>query len=248
MKKRKTGILLLIALIAVPAVCAVIAAIRLQSESGKPSDEAGTEENFIKDELRQEISGDTVQDTEGNRPENSTEAEESAVRERDPESIKAHLSGYSNDYEELLYSEAYVVVHGKEEWGTGYLADFLEKVEQKKSAEMDIIQFTTEGDAIVYYLNYNGGDFYLVQDFSRDAFKGNGPSYEEWTFPYLKIFEVTGENGEKYREFYLTEDDSATLDEINAYDFGEEEDLKYLYLMTVEDFAENDGMNGEVQP
>ncbi len=213
MKKRKTLILLLIAVL---AVCAVIAVIRFQSESGKPSDEAGMEE--------------------------------SAVRERDPESIKAHLSGYSNDYEELLYSGAYVVVHGKEEWGTVYLEDFLEKVEQKKPAEMDIIQFTTEGDAIVYYLNYNGEDFYLVEDFSRDAFKGNGPSYEEWTFPYLKIFEVTGENGEEYQEFYLTEDDGATLDEINAYDFGEEEDLKYLYLMIVEDFAENDGMNGEVQP
>lgn len=205
----------------------------------KLSEEFQMEEKLVREELQQEISADGLPASEGEEPEKLWDAEESSIRERNPETIKEHLSQYSNDYEELLYSEAYVVVHGKEKWGTVYLEDFLENVEQKKPAEMDIIQFTVEGDAILYYLNYNGEDFYMAADYSRDAFRGNGAAYEEWTFPYLKIFENTGENGEEYREFYLTEDDGVTLDDIKEYYSGnaQEEEEKCLHIMTIVDFV-----------
>lgn len=217
-------------------------------EDNKWAGEFQIEEKLTGEELQQEISADGLPDLEGEEPEKLSEVHESPVKERDLETIKEHFTQYSNDSEELFYSEAYVAVHGKEKWGTVYLEKFLENVEQKKPAKLDIIQFTVEGDAIIYYLNYNGEDFYMAADYSRDAFKGNGASYEEWIFPYLKIFENTGENGEEYREFYLTEDDSITLDDINEYDSGnvQGEEVNCLYIMTIVDFVGYDGIAEDI--
>lgn len=88
----------------------------------------------------------------------------------------------------------------------------------------------------------------MAADCSRDAFRGNGAAYEEWTFPYLKIFENTGENGEEYREFYLTEDDGVTLDDIKEYYSGnvQEEEIKCLYIMTIVDFVGYYGINDDI--
>ncbi|MDP4119353.1 MAG: DUF4362 domain-containing protein, partial [Bacillota bacterium] len=74
---------------------------------------------------------------------------------------------------------------------------------------LSVIRYTAEGDPIVTAVYYDGKRFYLLEDDSRDKFRGNGEAYTQHKFEYLKIFE---ENG--YRHYYLVNDKNVTYDEL----------------------------------
>ena len=101
--------------------------------------------------------------------------------ERDLAAVKERLAAYSGELEQLCAEEAYVVVHGTVENGQEIWDDFLKKVEVQEPATVDLIQFTVEGDPIITYLHYNGEDFYMVEDSTRDAWAGSGEGIRENT-------------------------------------------------------------------
>lgn len=79
MKKKKL-ILLLLGILAVSAACKTIWSVVKKVGASKLSEEVRTEENFIKEELQQEISADALPDSEGEEPEKLWDAEESSIR------------------------------------------------------------------------------------------------------------------------------------------------------------------------
>ena len=138
----------------------------------------------------------------------SSSPEESGIYPRDLETIKTSLSGYPDDPDELAATDSYVIMHGQQYSGAANWESFYRDVQNGNPAELVLIQFTVEGDAILSYLNYDGSDFYLVTDYSRDAFAGDSEKYREAAYPYLKIFDNTAENGDYERLLVLTVDEN----------------------------------------
>lgn len=116
------------------------------------------------------------------------------------------------DNEALIRIRGSKVEKGRERWDT-----FYENVQQGIPAEMMMIQFTAEGTPIITYLNYNGKEFYVLQDSSREKSDNKEEPYIERKYAYLKIFEKEYENGEKALEIYLVNQEELTEEDIINY-------------------------------
>lgn len=134
--------------------------------------------------------------------------------ERDLTAVKERLAAYPNELEQLCESDAYVIVHGTVENGQEQWDSFLNKVAAQESATIDLIQFTVEGDPIITYLHYNGEDFYMVEDSSRDAWAGSGAGMKESIFGYLNT--VTEGN---YVEVILSKEKDLTEEELRSGEY-----------------------------
>lgn len=139
---------------------------------------------------------------------------EKATEFRHLEEVKGLLSVYSDELPELVSEACYVVLHGDSYSGEEYWEYFYECVGSNTPAEVVIVQFTTEGDPILDYIQYNGESFYRVQDISRDEFGGSQEPYQEYHYSYLKAYEPILENGDICRYVYLTDQEDITLEEI----------------------------------
>lgn len=146
----------------------------------------------------------------------NSSSETPGASSRDFEAIKARLSGYSNDLNELSVTDSYVLLHGQQYSGLEYWDSFYSDIQNLTPSELTMIQFTVEGDAILYYLNYDGSDFYMVTDYSRDAFSGDDDKYREDAYSCLKVFDTTVENGDYERTLILTDDKDLTLEQYKA--------------------------------
>lgn len=124
------------------------------------------------------------------------------------------LSAYSDEIEELKNQGCYVVVHGDSYSGEEYWSSFYDNVGKGVPADLVLVQFTTEGDPVLDYIQYNGESFYQVHDSSRDAFSGDQEPYTESTYPYIKAFEPIMENGDICRYVYSTTNESLTLEDV----------------------------------
>lgn len=116
---------------------------------------------------------------------------------RDAQAVKAELENLPDSLEEL--SETYDVccldynnaIVG--DFGMGYLASFLRAVEIGEPGKLILAGTTDEGDAILTYISYNGKDFYVMQDNSRDKFRGTGEVYTEEICDASRVKEMIGE-------------------------------------------------------
>ena len=70
---------------------------------------------------------------------------------------------------------------------------FIKKVRAGKTAWLDMLTYTVEGDSIFYYLHYDGTEFLLVEDTTRDRF--GFPAYSKEKFTKLYEFTEEGDNG-----------------------------------------------------
>ncbi len=111
------------------------------------------------------------------------------------EEAKEMLSEYGSSLEELKAQEIYIVAHGQESGGREYWDAFYESAGNGEAAELILAQFTTDGDPILSYVHYDGSDFYVVADRSRDKWLRDGEKYHEITFPCLYVLEHKEEDG-----------------------------------------------------
>ena len=72
--------------------------------------------------------------------------------------------------------------------------------------ELVIVQFTTEGDPILIYLNTNAGNVYCVEDASRDAWAGNGERYFEKTYDSIWLSGEADTEGNYYMSLYALQE------------------------------------------
>lgn len=129
------------------------------------------------------IKNNTKQQDKNNT--NEIEMSETPYLDRDEEAIKKHLASYPNDSESLDDSGAFVVrtayAEGWEHWNT-----FLDKVKKNEKCSIDIVIFTTEGNPIIMYWEYNGTDYYQLTDNTRDS----DPVYKSGTYSYLNCIDI----------------------------------------------------------
>ncbi len=117
---------------------------------------------------------------------NESVSTESMVAD-DTEDIIEELAEYSNNYEELCNGDAFVVTHGKVSAGMDKWELFLQESKRGNEAQVDVIRFTDEGDAIITRVCYKDGMYYLFEDSTRDAW-GNG-TYTAYEFSSINIIE-----------------------------------------------------------
>lgn len=155
---------------------------------------------------------------------------------RDLDTIKTSLAQYSNDLDELAESDSYVILHGQQYSGSRHWDSFYENVQNNIPDHLTLVQFTVEGDAILSYLDYDGKDFYMISDYSRDAFMGDEDKYQAAAYSCLKVFDHTRENGDFERLILLTDLNDLTLEQYESYsgpDIGTDLKLSTLALITL---------------
>lgn len=136
--------------------------------------------------------------------------------ERDTQAVKAELENLPDSLEEL--SETYDVccldynnaIVG--DLGMGYLASFLRTVEIGELGKLILAGTTVEGDAILTYISYNGKDFYVMQDNSRDKFRGTGEAYIEEICDASRVKEMIGEVQGMTRNREFTKEEQAQIE------------------------------------
>ena len=128
------------------------------------------------------------------------------VHNRAVEEIKDYLAQYPDSLQELSEEECYIVLHGKEYSGREYLDSFIGNVRAEVPDELVIVQFTTEGDPILTYLNANAENVYCVEDASRDAWAGNGERYFEKTYDSVWLSGEVDTEGNYYMSLYALQE------------------------------------------
>jgi len=153
-------------------------------EGGLPANESDAEELPIKEET----------ETEESVVKEETEETETSGSAGDFEAVKERLAAYPDGFEEIAtqtWDVCLLDADGRSVSGTGHLVDFLESVEDGTAAETVLAAFTKEGDPVYTHVSYNGEEFYVVEDYSRDKLRdqtGEGSdsgAYREKTFKEL---------------------------------------------------------------
>lgn len=134
---------------------------------------------------------------------------------RTPEEVKELLASYPSEFFEEGVEGIFTSVHGRLISDINMMNDFITSVEAQVPAEISTVLYTTEGDAIYYFVSYDGNDFYWMEDNSRDGFRGNYDTNPDGTYLYLNVSEDVDEEGNIYRTVLLSNDESLTLSKIN---------------------------------
>ncbi len=149
---------------------------------------SGWEEVF--DSERAESSAGVESDTPSNTPEEVVGDEpsfsDSEIVEYDDEWIMERLQAYPNDYEQLLETDAFVVVHGTVKSGMEQWEVFWNSVNEGKPAYVDVIRFTEEGDAIITSIQFTGAYFRTLEDHTRDAWAN--PNYSFMDYGCMNLY------------------------------------------------------------
>ena len=112
---------------------------------------------------------------------------------RDAAAIQAYLGTFSNDHMELKDRQDVVMedavrmetgLWSLSEAGWSLWNQFVEKAKAGEEAAIVIVRLTVEGDAIPTYLHFDGADYYIMEDTTRDAFGVGG--YQEYRFSALE--------------------------------------------------------------
>ena len=125
---------------------------------------------------------------------------------------------------------------------------FYEKVTIQVPADLLIANYTVEGDVIYTYVSYDGTDFYVVEDYSRDKMRGNGPEYYEGTWKYLLTDEGKYRDGSVYETVHLVNDDSVTYKDImdSLLSSVYPSDIEYHFLLWIEKETEETADIGKI--
>jgi len=115
------------------------------------------------------------------------------------------LSAYPNDYEAILETDAFVVVHGTVKSGMDKWNSFIDNVKEGKTAYVELVQFTDEGDAIITAIQYTGDYYHVLQDHTRDAWGKTGVI--EYVYDYLYLDIQDGRTGVVLTDLELEEEE-----------------------------------------
>lgn len=133
-----------------------------------------------------------------------------------------HSSSSEKKYPDdmVIIGNTYDDISNLERWNTFY--------NRTRAGEADavlIVQYTVEGDAILDYLSYRDGSYYLMNDCTRDKM---GPqAYLSTQCPYFNEYCYDG-----FVEYYLTQEKEITQEEIGRYQLSSaaaQEDMALVF-------------------
>lgn len=230
------GILLAVAVIAA-------AGITLLSNPKSPKDTEQTEtgnstgeENGNDDRENENIdakNGNTDAENENTDAENEVPQEQLPVfGKEEEEQLKELLASYGElNWEEdhngtagLKYKNDMVEidpingeVSGLERWVT-----FCSHAEKGKGDAVLFLNYTVEGDAVLRYLSYKDGNYYIMNDSTRDTM--GSQTYLSQEFPYMREYYDAG-----FVEYYLTEEEEFGREQVMEYYLSSAVNLNYVF-------------------
>ena len=145
------------------------------------------------------------------------------------DTMKSQLKEYPEELNEEVLYDMYVCAHGSVVSGQNVWDVFYESVEADENAQVEIMEYTVEGDPIITSINYENDRFYIVVDSSRDTFGGD-EKYTSYVYDYWKVIDEPQEDGVVLRTVHFA---NAPLDA-----FDSEEDI----VGYVREQSENSGM------
>lgn len=165
---------------------------------------------------------------------------------RDKETVKEYLSQFPDDLQDYENLENYYVLTRRDVYGQEYWDAFMEAVDAQTPAYITLVQYTVEGDPILYYLNYNGADCYMMSDSSRDGFAGIGDRYYECTYRTVNVYNSHNRAGDEVQSAYLVNDSNLLRTEIEYsylqsafYDGIPQVDVRFLFERRIKKRDEN---------
>ena len=142
---------------------------------------------------------------------------------RDLEEVKQYLSSLPDSVDKLQKQGAFVDRFGgkksRENWES-----FYQNVQAGTPDAIEFARYTTEGDAVITYVDYDGTDFYAVVDTTRDKW-GQGQIFER-NYAYLNTYEWES-NGNRWIGICLADVPFSTQEESEN---SPHRDLGYLKL------------------
>ena len=145
------------------------------------------------------------------------------------DTMKSQLKEYPKELDEEILYDMYVCAHGSVVSGQKVWDAFYESVEAGENAQVDIMEYTVEGDPIITSINYENDRFYIVVDSSRDTFGGD-EKYTSYVYDYWKVIDEPQEDEVVLRTVHFA---NAPLEAFNS-----EEDI----VGYVREQSENSGM------
>lgn len=145
------------------------------------------------------------------------------------DTMKSQLKEYPKELDEEILYDMYVCAHGSVVSGQKVWDAFYESVEAGENAQVEIMEYTVEGDPIITSINYENDRFYIVVDSSRDTFGGD-EKYTSYVYDYWKVIDEPQEDEVVLRTVHFA---NAPLEAFNS-----EEDI----VGYVREQSENSGM------
>lgn len=140
--------------------------------------------------------------------------------------------------EEAVEDGCFVNVHDKI-YNKNKWIDFVEKIKNKEVAEIRMIQYTIEGDAMVYDIRYENNTYMVWEDNRRDKFA----SEEDRKIHYQEYNEI----GQLDNRFYLYQGNSLTQETPKCYLYSNQKNkpIKEISFSEVEQYISIKSDNSE---
>lgn len=122
---------------------------------------------------------------------------------------------YKNDMVEIAPING--EVSGLERW-----VAFCRHVGEGKGDAVLFLNYTVEGDAVLRYLSYKDGNYYIMNDSTRDTM--GSQTYLSQEFPYMKEYYDDG-----FVEYYLTEEEEFGREQVMEYYLSSAVNLNYVF-------------------
>lgn len=130
--------------------------------------------------------------------------------------VKELLRELPDEYAHVMQREdIYSVMLGVAQNGFEAYNKFVSNMRLHRPTELIMAQFTTNFDPIYYYMEYNGSDFHVVEDKTRDGYDTES-GYSDYYAKYLKV--ETYDNSDGIIEYaYLSDDEGMSYQNIKKY-------------------------------
>lgn len=208
------GVLLAVFVIAATGIVLISNPKSSQKDAGKTGKDQSAEV-----EKHDGQTGSDTKETSKEKPDSEEENDSLPVyQSQEEEQLKELLASYGSlDFEELhlssqsqIYCNDIVIIDTSgltnlERWN-----EFRNQAETGGEDAVLILQYTTEGDAVLRYVSYRDGSYYQMCDNTRD--KWGSQEYESAQTPFLKEYFDRG-----YVEYYLTDENDITIKEIEEH-------------------------------
>lgn len=165
-----------------------------------------------------------------------------ATQNQDPYDLaKKQLAALPEQYtpDQAASDGALVFSSGMAQTPLSIADDFISTTKKGVPDTLRIVQYTIEGDPVIFQIIFDGSVYHCLADRSRDAFAGDHTGIEEFTFSDLKQEWMIANEKQKDRQtekvVYLTNVPDAEFDQLqNAHSFPAQNDLKtssdFMYL------------------
>lgn len=183
-----------------------ISDMEYETTGGGMEDESGTVDQITAESIAEEAK-EVLEDSRENTAHAENAVQESEIK------TNLHMEIQSEEQREVL-----TVADGKIETGLELWQEFLDSIQAKEAAEIEIVCYTAEGDEVLERVSYNGKKFCLCIEHSQEGLREKGEVCYEAEYQYLETLESKNSNGEKVIEYVLTNtENSSTASEADIY-------------------------------